>query len=663
MVWRDLNGNGIQEAGEPGIQGVIVRLYDCNNQQVGITSTNSQGQYSFYNILTGNYKIKVDISGLPSDLAFTLQGQGNDPHIDSDVDQNGWTSCIFIVAGEDNPVDAGILQLSRIGNYVWEDMDGDGIQETGEPGIPNIFVEVFNESHELRGSGWTNSNGQFFIQQLYPGNYYLKFTPSVVYEKTITNAGNNDILDSDLTEPFGRFTTDIFSVAAGQQEWGVDAGFYRCIRIGDEVWYDINKNDINDNNENGINGLEVNLYKRVNSSWELWGTAVTGQRPGTPSDDGYFEFCAPPGEYYFEVVMPPYGLVRVRPNIGSNANIDSDLTNAFGQGTSSAFTVLSGGIKTNMDAGFYPQAIVGNMVWIDDNQNGLQESAEDIAPGITVEAVDAQSQEVVRTSETDEEGIYELGYIEKSSIFIRFNLTEAYQQYGPTIPAAGDDTNDSDVDGSNGPLTTRTLNMQPGDFNQHIDFGLAFGILPVEWLYISAEKQGRKHEIKWSTAREVNVSHYVVERKLPFEKEFKPLPGQVKAAGNAYSRKDYNYMDADTEFEGVYTYRVRQVDYDAKSDVSREVSLQQFYLDKFNMYPNPCKDKVTMHMQVLVDTEVSIDIYDESMRHIGKVLNNEFVEKGSWSKTLETATWTPGLYHVVVTVNGDRFERKLVKIE
>ena len=137
--------------------------------------------------------------------------------------------------------------------------------------------------------------------------------------------------------------------------------------IGDLVWYDINKNDVWDTNENGLNGLKVNLWRNHFGTWVIWDYTPTGHKPDTPSDDGYWKFCAPPGQYYVQVIMPPLGLVRARPNIGSIEEIDSDITNANGPTTTDMFTVLSGQSVCDLGAGFYPQALVGNLVWNDLN--------------------------------------------------------------------------------------------------------------------------------------------------------------------------------------------------------------------------------------------------------------------------------------------------------
>ena len=48
-VWNDLNGNGIQDPGEPGIAGVTVDLYSPAGQLLATAVTNAAGQYVFSN--------------------------------------------------------------------------------------------------------------------------------------------------------------------------------------------------------------------------------------------------------------------------------------------------------------------------------------------------------------------------------------------------------------------------------------------------------------------------------------------------------------------------------------------------------------------------------------------------------------------------------------
>jgi hypothetical protein len=56
-VFNDLNGNGIHDAGERGLQGWTVNLYGANGSIVATTTSAEDGSYSFTNVGPGNYRI------------------------------------------------------------------------------------------------------------------------------------------------------------------------------------------------------------------------------------------------------------------------------------------------------------------------------------------------------------------------------------------------------------------------------------------------------------------------------------------------------------------------------------------------------------------------------------------------------------------------------
>ncbi len=109
FVWLDVNHNGIQDAGEPGISNVTVRLLDCTNRVVLSTvMTDGNGKYLFGDLLPGSYLVQFVP---PSGFGFTLQHQGADIHLDSDADPaTGFTQCITLGSNEVNlSIDAGLI--------------------------------------------------------------------------------------------------------------------------------------------------------------------------------------------------------------------------------------------------------------------------------------------------------------------------------------------------------------------------------------------------------------------------------------------------------------------------------------------------------------------------------------------------------------------------
>ena len=98
-------------------------------------------------------------------------------------DLNGLGPCTYITGGEfDSTYDAGLLILAELGNYVWHDLNGDGIQNSNEPGIGGIEVNLYKGDGTFYQTTTTNSNGYYIFEDLYPGEYFVKFEGPDGYE-------------------------------------------------------------------------------------------------------------------------------------------------------------------------------------------------------------------------------------------------------------------------------------------------------------------------------------------------------------------------------------------------------------------------------------------------------------------------------------------------
>jgi len=82
---------------------------------------------------------------LPSGyVSFTIPDAGGDDTVDSDADPlTGATPIVVLAPGEYlDSIDAGLLQAAAIGDRVWIDLDGDGIQDEGEPDLAGVTVTL-----------------------------------------------------------------------------------------------------------------------------------------------------------------------------------------------------------------------------------------------------------------------------------------------------------------------------------------------------------------------------------------------------------------------------------------------------------------------------------------------------------------------------------------
>jgi hypothetical protein len=123
FVWIDWNGNGVQDAGESGINGVTVKLLNSSGQVIATTTTannpttGAPGYYLFNNLAAGNYKVQFIA---PNGYGFTLQyAQGTDATMSNNNDSNpaatgasvGTTDTITLGSAQNNlTIDAGLLR-------------------------------------------------------------------------------------------------------------------------------------------------------------------------------------------------------------------------------------------------------------------------------------------------------------------------------------------------------------------------------------------------------------------------------------------------------------------------------------------------------------------------------------------------------------------------
>ena len=148
----------------------------------------------------------------------------------------------------------------------------------------------------------------------------------------------------------GPGTTATITLGAGEVDMSIYAGLYRCIPFGDRIWFDLNGNNRQDVNENGINGVRVDIFRRTNGNFALHSSIYSGHQPGTQSGDGYWKTCLPPGDYYVRFNVPS----ELRPAIPmvGGTTVDSDVTGAFGANTTNIFPLVSCTENCDVDAGY-----------------------------------------------------------------------------------------------------------------------------------------------------------------------------------------------------------------------------------------------------------------------------------------------------------------------
>ncbi len=645
-VWKDLDFDGIHDTNEPSISGMTVNLYDCNGNFIQSTTTGQTGFYAFTGLDSGGYRVQFDLNSLDEACVFTEPNVGNDDTIDSDANMNGFSPCTQVSLGSENyTVDAGLIEsLASIGDFVFHDFDGDGVQDPGDTGIEDVKVYLHDAGGLVIDSTTTNALGEYRFEDVSQGNYYMEFGAMDIMIPTIPDA-TNDAQDSDVTGANGTNTSDMFFLSAGEENDDMDAGFYECATICGYTWLDlVDENDLRDPTENGVNGMNVKLFRIQDGVTTEYDNVYTGLNPDTPSDDGYFNFCVPPGRYYLEFVLPPVGLVQVLSLTGTN-EINSDVNNFYGVGTTSSFVLGNGGQKCDIGAGFTLMSEVGNSVWFDSNLNGRRDALEDPIAGVVVQAYDMDNVMVAETV-TDENGIYNIDYLQKKEYYLKFSAANGMAFTQPLV--GNDDMLDSDVDHSFGPNTTRAFFNKPGTVNENMDAGVVFGVLPVEWGTIAAKNEGDHNLISWNTLSEVNNEKFLIQRSQIGSSLFTTI-GEVRPLeANSANQQSYNFQDKDLIWDEYY-YRIVQVNLDGRKSYSEIVAVE-ILKEHFLVFPNPTDRELRISSPSFQSMDdVTVNVYDQ----LGQlVLKSQFELQGNKEISISVLELNTGVYNIDVSNNG-----------
>lgn len=332
-----------------------------------------------------------------------------------------------------------VIPSAALGNYVWLDEDGDGDQDAGEAGIPNMKVELCSADGCPPGSvlqtTYTDTNGGYLFDGLNAGTYYVRTTPASglnpTYDENGTGTPNITSVtvvagDEHLTADFGYnwSTTDETNLNSGTGA------------IGDRVWIDADGDGVQDGNEAGLGGVTVELWYDSNLDGVIDAIYPTNGTKTTDAAGNYIFDDLPAGIYEVRVPTIPFGYSQTG---DPDANLDNK--------TSSPIVLGPGDVYVNADFGYQPigsSSDIGDTVWFDHNVNGVQDAGELGIPGVTVALIvddgdgvyEPGIDKIIATAITDEAGQYLFPGLPAGTYFVEVTDTEnVLGELAPTYDA------------------------------------------------------------------------------------------------------------------------------------------------------------------------------------------------------------------------------------
>ncbi len=324
----------------------------------------------------------------------------------------------------------------EVGNRVWVDTDKNGQQDPGEAPLAGVVVKLFDSAANLIGTATTDALGQYwfssaagtstaseiyaiaaltpitsFTVKIEPQTVLTGYTPTT--RTTAALAGDPTAADSDSDGVTVAADVQVsFSTGtAGSNDHTIDFGFFQGYSLGNRVWIDTDDDSILDATEVGLNGATVELLTAAGASIDPDGTGPLTQTLITTANGGYYRFDQlAAGQYKVKVTAPTGYLSSTLDELSGDADVDAASggvasDNGIGSANMATSGVITlGGVtpepsgetdlfegqgtldnRANMtvDFGFHfspPTTVgnysIGNLVWLDANNNGVVDGSE-----------------------------------------------------------------------------------------------------------------------------------------------------------------------------------------------------------------------------------------------------------------------------------------------
>ncbi len=340
VIFNDLDGNGLQAATEPGLNGWQVYLdrnfnnaFDAGEPQ---TTTAADGTYSFSSVPYGLNMVR-DV--VPADWVAT--------------NPVGAGILVSLLNGE-NRTDVKLGNRERIGTIqgtVWNDDNGDGVIAATESGLNGrtVFLDLNNDGSLTDGepTAVTNAAGAYQFTRVPVGSYQVA---EVVPSTWITSVGKPTKLATNLTIG-GTNTIDFYNLVP------------RLGSISGKVFSDLNSNSVQDAGEAPLEGFQV--WVDINHS-------------NTLDDQDVLAITDASGQYTLGGV--PYG----------NQTVHQELLPSYTAinhpGGIAGLLLLNGESRAGVDFATKEPVdfVISGMAFFDANHNGTRDAGERGLSGVQI---------------------------------------------------------------------------------------------------------------------------------------------------------------------------------------------------------------------------------------------------------------------------------------
>jgi len=319
-VFHDANNDGkLQSFNELGIAGVSISLIDSSGKVIK-TTTDSQGKYQFTNLRPGKYSL------IELQPANYLDGKEELGSVDGNlmgINDNNDSFIDIVLSGNSigTNYNFGELLPASISGKVWVDVDEDCLKDPDEVPLPQVVIELLDESGKVIKTTTTDKDGNYRFENLGPGRYSVRQIQPIDYFHggQMAPPNNGDASVKDLIQNI--------EVMSGQNVTDADFCEIPPVTISGYVFQDggiifteggvppLDLNNLRDGRRSSddtyLMGVRIELRDSNGNLVDLSAFLNNGKSTGsiaTTNQAGFYEFRGmKPGTYYlFENQPVPF---------------------------------------------------------------------------------------------------------------------------------------------------------------------------------------------------------------------------------------------------------------------------------------------------------------------------------------------------------------------
>ena len=423
------DGNGtcfVNDSAHPPIVGALILLLDANGKTLQQTTTDSQGRYSFLNLMPGEYKIK---EVTPQELLDGPESVGTvGGKTVGVVETDDLISQIVLGPGQSG-VDYNFCEYpaASLSGNVYHDSNNNGVRDSGETPIGGVELVLWNAAGQRIASTTTGSDGTYLFSRLHGGTYTLTETQPTGWIDGLDAAGT--IYGGAVGIAHNPGDT-LSGIGLGWGKSGIEYNFGELLSgtLAGRVHEDPDRDCVYDADEKPIGGVVIEL---LDASGNVLRTTKSDQSGSYRFDN------LTPGTYEVRETQPQ-GYFHGGQHVGSHGG------DASQKDRIRAIPVGSGQDLTEYDFCEIPPGSLAGLVHVDLNNNRTRESNENVIAGVKLELVDEKGA-VIATTTSAADGTYKFDNLPPGTYTVRETQPAGYFDGGQRAGSGGGDIGTQDL--------------------------------------------------------------------------------------------------------------------------------------------------------------------------------------------------------------------------